>query len=142
MDRTLRFLYDHEDAEVRRRESAARDGIPALEVMADEMARKAGVTLSARERQAGGTALQWTTGIGTGVLYGALRDHLPGRGLRRGLTYGAAISLLVDEGLLPLLGFAPGPGAFPWQTHARGFAGHLVFGTVAETVCAILDGTP
>jgi uncharacterized membrane protein YagU involved in acid resistance len=73
------------------------------------------------------------------MLYGVVRDRVPGSGLRRGLAYGAAFSLLVDEGLVPLLGLAPGPRAFPWQTHARGFAGHLVFGAVAETTLELLD---
>jgi hypothetical protein len=32
-----------------------------------------------------------------------------------------------------LLRLTPGPAAFPWQTHARGLAGHLAFGVVADT---------
>lgn len=133
MDHTLRFLYNHESAEVRRRESEARGGIPALEVMAEELAGLTGSTLSEQERQRAGTALQWIMGIGAGMLYGVLRDRIPSVRAGHGLVYGAAFSLVVDEGLTPLLGFTPGPGAFPWQTHARGFVGHLVFGVVAET---------
>ncbi len=140
MDHVLRFLYNHEDAGVRRRESEARSGIPALEVMAERAAGLVGSTLSDEERQKGGTGLQWAMGIGAGMLYGVLRDRLPGSGIRRGLAYGAAFSLLVDEGLVPLLGLSPGPLAFPWQTHARGFAGHLVFGAVTEITLEWLDG--
>jgi hypothetical protein len=139
MDRCLRFIYAHESAMVRHRESEARHGVPALEVLAEKLAARAGRPLSDEERQTGGTVLQWSTGIGAGVIYAALREHLPGNGIGRGLGYGAAFSLLVDEGLTPLLGLAPGPGAFPWQTHARGFVGHLVFGVVAEAVLEALD---
>lgn len=142
MDRLLMFLYDHEGSAVRRRETRARGGIPALEVMAERGASAAGVPLTGRERQKAGTALQWTVGIGMGSLYGALRGRLPGARTGRGLGYGAAASLLIDEGLIPLLGFAPGPAAFPWQTHARGFAGHLLFGFVAETTLDLLDRGP
>ncbi len=139
MDGVLRFLYNHEDPETRRQEDEARGGVPALEVMAERSAQIAGVALSPLERQRGGTSLQWAVGIGAGMLYAALRDHLPGSGIRRGILYGAAFSLLVDEGVVPLLNFAPGPFAFPWQTHARGFAAHLVYGAVAEITMRCLD---
>jgi hypothetical protein len=139
MDSVLRFLYNQEDPDTRRQEDEARGGVPALENMAERMAEIAGITLSSVERQRGGTFLQWVVGIGAGMLYSALRDHLPGSGIRRGLLYGAAFSLLVDEGIIPLLKFAPGPFAFPWQTHARGFAAHLVYGAVAESSMAWLD---
>ncbi len=139
MDGVLRFLYNHEHSDTRRQEDQARDGVPALEVMAERIAQIAGVTLSAAERQRGGTSLQWAVGVGAGLLYAALRDQLPSSGIRRGIVYGAAFSLLVDEGIVPLLKCAPGPSAFPWQTHARGFVAHLVYGAVAEITMGWLD---
>ena len=139
MDQTLQFLYDREDPRVRKQESQARNGIPALEVLADRMAGLIGITLSNEERQRGGTILQWATGIGTGMLYAGIRSRLPGSGIPRGLAYGAGFSLVVDEGIVPLLGLSPGPSALPWQTHARGFTGHLVFGAVAEVTLQWLD---
>lgn len=141
MDQVLRFLYNHERPAVQAREDHARGGIPALERMAEEMAGSFGSPLSDHQRQVGGTILQWTTGIGAGVLYGALRGRLLGVSAGRGLVYGAAFSLIVDEGLIPLLGFASGPRAFPWQTHARGFLGHLAFGAVTEAALETLDPT-
>lgn len=139
MDAALRFLSHRQSAESHRREDRARGGIPTMEVMAERLAGAAGLTLSDEERQPGGALMQWMMGIGGGVLYAALRDHVPGSGLRRGIVYGAGFSLAVDEGLAPLLGFAPGPLAFPWQTHARGFAGHLVYGAVVETAMGWLE---
>jgi len=139
MDHVLRFLYNHEDSEVRRQEDMARGGIPALEVMAESLTELAGVSLSEEEQQRAGTALQWTMGIGAGILYGVLRRRIPAARAGHGRAYGAAFSLVVDEGLTPMLGFVPGPGAFPWQTHARGFIGHLVFGAVAEITLQWLD---
>ena len=139
MDRVLSYCYDHEGPEVQRREADARGGVPALEVMAESLAGLAGIRLSERQRQHGGKVLQWTVGVGTGMLYGAIRDRLPSTGIRRGLLYGVGVSLLFDEGLIPLLGFAPGPQAFPWQTHARGFIGHLAYGAAVEIAMSGLD---
>lgn len=139
MDQTLQFIYNRQSASIRRSESEARRGVPALEVLAEDLAGLVGLALSVDERQTGGTILQWVTGIGAGVGYAALRKHLPGRGILRGIGYGAGLSLLVDEGLVPMLGVAPGPAAFPPETHVRGLAGHLVFGAVAETALETLD---
>lgn len=141
MDQVLIFFYDHEDPSDRRRETSARAGVPALEAVAERGASAAGIPLTEREREMAGTAVQWTVGVGLGAVYGALRRRVPAARAGRGIGYGAVASLLVDEGLIPLLGFAPGPEAFPWQTHARGFVGHLVYGAVAEAVLRGLDGT-
>lgn len=134
MDQVLRVLYDRSSSRVRARESAARGGVPALERVAEWQAEQVGARLSDRQRRAGGRVMQWTVGIAAGALYGALRGRVPGAAAGRGLAYGAALSLAVDEGAVPLLGFAPGPRSFPWQTHARGVLGHLVYGAAADAV--------
>lgn len=142
MDHTLRTIYNRHPADVRRRERDARDGVPALEVLAHRLGETVGRTLTTDERQTAGTMLQWSMGVGAGVLYSCVRERIPGPGIRRGLLFGAAFSLIVDEGLTPLFGLAPGPAKFPWQTHARGFAGHLIFGAVAEGVLAVTARSP
>ena len=139
MDQVLRLLYNHEDPRGRQRENEARNCVPAMEVLAEDVTGLARIAISEQQRQAGGKILQWVMGIGAGTLYGALRRRLPGVTAGRGLVYGAAFSLLVDEGAVPLLGLSPGPQAFPWQTHARGFLGHLVFGATADAVCNVLE---
>lgn len=139
MDQTLTCIYDRQSAAVRHRESRARGGVPALEVLAARLAAVSGRPLRPHERAVGGTMLQWGMGVGAGVVYAAKRQHLPGRGVRRGLLYGAAFSLIVDEGVTPLLGLASGPRPFPWQTHARGLVGHLVYGAVAEVLLEALE---
>jgi uncharacterized membrane protein YagU involved in acid resistance len=55
-------------------------------------------------------------------------------GIGSGIAYGAAFWLLMDEAALTLLGLTPPPKEFPWQTHVRGLAGHLVLGATIEAV--------
>lgn len=141
MDATLRFIYNRHSPEVRRSEREARHGVPALEVLADRLSSALGLSLTSRQRQVGGTALQWAMGISAGITYAALRHRLPGTGLSRGLLYGASVSILVDEGLTRLLGLAPSPARFPWKTHVRGFAGHLVYGATVEAAMRVLHGS-
>ncbi len=56
-----------------------------------------------------------------------------------GLVFGLAFWLLIDEGANVALGLTPGPAEFPWQAHARGLAGHLVFGVATEAALALAD---
>ncbi len=55
-----------------------------------------------------------------------------------GLGTGAAMSLIVDEGMTPMLGFSAPNSAYPLVTHLRGFVAHLAFGlgaaATAETI--------
>ncbi len=55
-----------------------------------------------------------------------------------GLATGAAMSLIADEAMTPLLGFSAPNSAYPLSTHLRGFVAHLVFGlAVAATTEAV-----
>lgn len=60
---------------------------------------------------------------------------------RGGPPDGRDMSLVVDEGLTPLLGFSAPNRAYPLVTHPRGFVAHLVYGVAvavtAETIDAI-----
>lgn len=47
---------------------------------------------------------------------------------RSALLAGAAMSLVMDEGLSPALGFSAPNHKYPLATHARGMITHLLFG--------------
>lgn len=123
MDIAIRLLREHEAPRARRREQRAGGG------MAVETAAK----------PAPARALHWALGIGAGAVYAALRPRFAGFDLGRGLGFGTGFWLVVDETVTPLLGLSGSPGAFPWQTHVRGFAGHLIFGAVADSTLDALD---
>jgi hypothetical protein len=139
MGKVTTYLYGKETHRAREREDAARQGKTAYGVAAERLARFAGTTLSDDQRKVYGERIHWLLGITAGAFYGVLRNRVPDRALARGLAFGAAFWLLVDEGATPALGLTPGPGAFPWQTHARGLAGHLAFGTIADRVLDTLE---
>lgn len=139
MDLATRYLYAHEDPKARRKEQRARGGKTAHQAAAEKTADAAGVELNETEERTAGTAIHWLLGIGAGAVYAALRPRFAGFDLGRGFGFGTGFWLLMDETLTPLLGLTPGPGAFPWQTHVRGLAGHLVFGAVADSTLDALD---
>ncbi len=138
MGKTPSYLYEKEDAQVRQREDQARGDKTAYEVAAEKAAHFAYSQLSEDERKKLGSAIHWGVGISSGALYALLRRRLagggPGRELAAGALFGTAVWLLLDEVGNVALRLTPGPAAFPWQTHARGLAGHLVLGLATEGV--------
>jgi hypothetical protein len=139
MGQVTSYLYEHEDKQARRQEDEAREGKTAYGVAAEKAADAVGQDLSEEQRKQYGSALHWGLGAGAGAAYGALRGRVPGADAANGLLFGAAFWVLIDEGANVALGLTPGPTHFPWQTHARGLAGHLVFGIAADTALRALD---
>lgn len=133
------YLYEHESRGAREAEDEARGDRTAYGVAAEKAADAVGVELSDEQRKQAGTAVHWALGAGAGAAYGALRNRLPGVGAAGGLLFGTAFWLAVDEGANYALRLTPGPTAFPWQTHARGLVGHLVFGVAANAALDALD---
>ena len=120
--------------ETKEREKKASGGKTAYENAAEKGAKVAGRRLDEDERKKIGSAIHWTVGVSSGAMYGLLRNRSRHVGFGSGLAYGLATYLAIDEGLLSAMKLTPPPDAFPWQTHARGLAGHLILGL-------LLDGT-
>jgi hypothetical protein len=139
MNQVTTWMYERESEQAMTRENEARGGTTAYENAVDSAADLAGVELSNRQRAVGGTAVHWMTGVGAGAVYAIARRRWPAVTRAGGLPYGIGFFLLMDEFLNPVLGFTPGPLAFPWQTHARGIGGHMAFGVTNELVLDALD---
>lgn len=139
MGRVTTYLYEHEPRDARRSEDEARGGDTAYAAAVEKAAGAVGVEVTDEQKAAGGQALHWALGMGAGAMYGALRPRVPAAGAAGGLLFGAAFWLVTDEGAVPALGLTPGPTAFPWETHARGLAGHLVFGATADAALNALE---
>ena len=139
MDRVTTIMYQRERADVRRAENEARGGRTAYETAAEKAAVMVGSKLDDDQAARAGMLIHWALGIGAGAAYAVVRRRLRFLGKTAGTAFGTGFWALMDEGIVPMLGLTPGPRAFPWQTHARGLAGHLSFGTVAEGTLRILD---
>lgn len=76
-------------------------------------------------------------GMSWGPVYTLLRRTTRINSVAEGLLTGAAMSLLVDKELTPLLGFSAPNRAYPLVTHIRGFLAHLAYGLA---VAAMAEG--
>lgn len=139
MGRATTFMYDHQDPAARRREEEVRGNKDAYVRAAEQLSDAANIELSEQQTKKAGMALHWTLGVGTGALYGWLRHRKPELAAGYGLLFGTAFFLLIDEGANTLLRTTPPPQRFPWQAHARGLAGHLVYGATAESLLRTAD---
>jgi hypothetical protein len=139
MGKVTNTMYQREDRGARRQEDDAREGKTAYGVAAEKAGELLGKPSSKEQNEQVGAAIHWALGIGAGAVYAVLRRRFNAVGRVAGLGFGTAFWAAVDEGLVPALGLTPGPRAFPWQTHARGLAGHLTFGTVTDGALRVLD---
>jgi hypothetical protein len=141
MDLVTTAMYESEPESAKKRENAARGEKTAYEIAAEKGAELIGRDLTEKQRKSVGAAIHWSVGISAGTFYGLLRNRVRRAGLGSGLAWGGAVWLVMDEGALTALGLTPPPQEFPWQTHARGLAGHLVLGAVIEAAFDLIDLT-
>lgn len=127
-------LYEWESEEARRQEDAVRPG-PPFRIAAEKTARVLGITLTEQQLNIASLFFHYGAGMSWGPVYNFLRQRTSLSPLRAGLLTGASMSLILDEGLTPALGFSAPNRAYPLVTHVRGFVAHLAFGLgVAATV--------
>ena len=104
---------------------------PTSRVAARKVAEVLGYRLDGRRIELATTTVHYGLGLSWGPVYGLLRRHGRMHPLAAGFTTGAAMSLVVDEMLVPALGLSPPNRAFPAVTHLRGLLNHLAYGAAA-----------
>lgn len=130
-------LYSVTPAPVREKEERVRPGPPA-EIAALDMANRLGVRLDEKARARAGHAVHYAMGALWGPIYGQLRRNTRIGASGAAFVSGATMSLIIDEGLTPALGYSAPNRDYPVLTHVRGFAGHLVVGAVKAAVAEAL----
>jgi len=115
----------------KRREARVSPGPSSSQVAARRIAQRLGRPAADRRLRPLARAVHHGLGMAWGPIYCLLRRHGGMRPLGAGLVAGAAMSLVVDEGLVPTLGLSAPNRAYPVATHVRGFLAHLVWGAAA-----------
>jgi hypothetical protein len=139
MEQTTTFMYQHEDPAARQRYQEVTGGKYTPERTAEAVEEALHLNLSATQHKMLAMRSHQMVGLGAGIAYALARRRFGWADTGQGLLFGTLFALVFDEGLTPLFGFAEPPRSYPWQAHARGFAGHLAFGLTADTVLDALD---
>ena len=90
--------------------------------------------LTKSEKEVAGAVFHYAMGVSSGAIYGVVAEAMPETTIGAGLPFGAAIWVVVDEGLVPAVGLSKSPTEYPLSVHAYAFASHLVFGLTTELV--------
>ena len=140
-----RVLYRPTPARLKEHEERIRPE-PSSRVAARKISAGLGCCPNERQLRLATMAVHYGVGLAWGPVYGLLRRHARMRPLGAAFTTGTAMSLIMDEALVPALGFSAPNRAFPATTHVRGFLGHLVYGAAsaltAETVYRLTGTSP
>ena len=95
---------------------------------AEKLAPLLPVVPTPETKEAVGVTIHFATGMVWGPTYGLLRRYASWHPLAAEAASGTAMSLILDEALVPQLGLSAPNHAYPVSTHLRGLAAHLVFG--------------
>lgn len=140
MDRVTQFVYERQDTGTKLREVFARvEGKDPGHALVNKLARSANIDVHLGQPHPAGVGLHYGVGILPAVGYNFLRKRVAWVGKDKGVLFGLASFAIINELIPPLIGVANKPTVYPWQSHARGLAGHLVFGLTAHGVLELLD---
>lgn len=139
MERATAFMYQHEPPDAREAYQEVTGGKYTPERTAAAMDEALHLKLTEQQRAMLAVRSHQMVGIGAGIAYALARRRFGWVDSGQGLLFGTLFALVFDEGLTPLVGLAEPPQSYPWQAHARGVAGHIAFGLVADTVLDALD---
>lgn len=134
-------LYRLMPKNAREQEDRVRPG-PPPRLAAKRISEWLGLHLSDRQTKGAAMALHYGLGVGWGPLYGLLRRQSGMQPFGAGMVTGAAMSLIVDEGVTPALGASAPSRDYPAITHPRGLLNHLVYGAVAALAAEALYRSP
>ena len=131
---------------VGRQERRVRPGAPSSLVAAGKVAQRLDCSPSPQKVGLLGKVIHFGIGMAWGPVYGLLRRHGGLGPFGAALASGAAMSLILDEGVVPTLGLSAPNRDYPAFTHARGFLAHLVYGAAAalaaEGLGRLVERTP
>lgn len=112
-------------------ERLVRPGASSSLVAARKVAAHLDPSLGRQETELLGKLIHNGIGMAWGPVYGLLRRHGSMTPVGAGLATGTAMSLILDEAVVPALGLSAPNQDYPILTHVRGFVAHLVYGAVA-----------
>ena len=140
MDRFTWTWYSHESTDTLVKERAAqKGGRYAPNAAGKHLTDSLGIDLPQNQQYIVGRSIHYFMGIAPGACYALWRHRMKRLGPWRGPVYGFGLFIAFDEIIVPALGYASGPFAYPWQTHARGFFAHLILGTVTDLGIILMD---
>jgi putative membrane protein len=96
--------------------------------------------LRPEEKEPAGNLVHYLFGSAVGGLYGMIAEKQPAARAGYGTLFGSAVWVAADQVMMPALGLAKRPRAYPPSTHLSTFLSHLVYGLTTELVLRVVRG--
>lgn len=126
-------LASEDDADEHKGDSEASE--PATEKAAEAISATVfDHELSDRAKGRAGSAVHYSMGAVSGLVYGAVAEKVPFATAGAGTLFGAAVWLAADEALVPAVGLSKPPTEIPASAQAYALASHLVYGLATDLV--------
>jgi hypothetical protein len=138
MEKAATLLYERQSEKARRREEELRQEMPTT-VLVRKVADWRGAKLGDEQANRLGMWVHYGFGAAGGPVAMVLARTTPLGPLPAGLAVGTAMFVFVDEGANYVLGLTPPATEWPWVTHLRALAAHLVYGLVLGALLAVTD---
>jgi hypothetical protein len=132
MGQITTLMQNAESAQARRRYEEVTAGRSVPDRSAEQIESALGLSLTKTQHEALATATHWMVGVAAGAIFAVGRHRVPAAHRGHGVLFGLAFWIVFDELLTVASGLAERPQAYPWQAHARGLAGHVAYGVVAD----------
>jgi hypothetical protein len=116
---------------VHRHEKKVRPAASSSLVAAQKLTDALNVSASSQQEERLGAVIHFAIGMGWGPVYVLLRRYGGFRPIGAALTSGVAMSLVLDESLVPALGLSAPSHHYLAATRVRGFVAHLAYGAAS-----------
>ncbi|WP_339655340.1 DUF1440 domain-containing protein [uncultured Salegentibacter sp.] len=139
MEKVSMKLFELGPQKDQEKEEEVRPG-PPFKIAAKKTLKNLGFELNEDQEKMMGQVFHFGLGMGWAGLYPILKYTNSFSTTSNGLITGASLSLIVDEGITPALGFSAPNKKYPTSTHIRGFLAHLVYGVAVAVIYEGISG--
>lgn len=106
--------------------------LSATALVAKRLAEPLGIGLEGEKAERAGLFVHYGFGAAQGALFGLLARKWRMPAVLRGVLFGSALWLVVDEVMVPALKLGPSFTRLPLSSHVKALAAHLVYGSSAD----------
>lgn len=133
-------MYKIEDSKAYEKEKELQpEGKWAGHVGVKKLSNALGADLSEDKIFYAGKINHYMIGMAPAALYALYYNQVPILKSSKGLLFGLGLFILMDEIVTPALGLSGPTTKYPWQAHARGLLGHLMFGVATHFALEVMN---
>ena len=134
----MRTLHNMERPEAKTHEEMIKPSEMPSEKVARKLAEPFNIQLGDAGRKTGATLVHFAYGMSWGAVFGILAERVPIPHVLHGLLFGAVLTGLSAQVILPAFKLSPPASRYKIDTNLAALGSHLVYGATAERSLTLL----